>query len=124
MFIYHIKLNRQDVRDESQHCKNYPKDATYAKCDDKFVRDSLNTMVGPDYSPIWADKKSKAAFCLKPNMTNNVQVQNLLSGNKENKCPLPCTTTRVKSVFNFQNEDGLDDFGQNIVSIVFQQRYV
>ena len=60
-------MPRQDVKDESQHCKNYPKDENYAKCDETFVRDSLNQIVGPGYSPIWALKNLNSATNIQPN---------------------------------------------------------
>ena len=88
------------------------------------MRDSLNKIVGPDYSPIWADKNSEPAHSIQQDKTHRAPVSKLFGGEKENKCYRPCTTTEVKSVLKSSNGDGMDYIVQNLVSFKFQERYV
>ena len=108
VFVYYAVRFHQYIQVENNPdnpCKSYDDNWTYDDCDEDFIRRSLDETYGPNFTPVWAtddmEKVTTKTFLVKyENVVENKRIySDLLSGNAENDCPVPCKNTEISSVF-------------------------
>ena len=94
---------RRDVfveQDRSKNCRNFPTSAyeSYNECDKNFTLSTLAKHYGPNFLPIWAtfdlDSVTRSQY-----IDWSYDYFYLFDGTTKSDCPLPCTTTSLKTRF-------------------------
>jgi len=73
--------------------------ADFCSCDDIFVRQTLNKLYGEEYKPFFAYDFKDSSMTFPDNISDQKKNFNyfLMMGAMQSKCPVPCTTTYVRS---------------------------
>ena len=102
-FNYYAVAFHQNIfveNDPARKCKEYQKES-YDDCDSKFIAGVLEKNYPPGFLPIWAtnDLTKVTKMIYGQNYSFSNAFTKIITGSAVSDCPLPCTTTEIKSVF-------------------------
>ena len=112
MFRYYaveFSQNRFIESDPGKKCKTYIT-SSFNDCDEQFIKKELERKYPPGFLPIWAtDNHSMVTTYITGNKnTFEDNYTGFVSGTTKSHCPLPCTSTKISSVFIDEKYDSLN----------------
>ena len=107
--------------DPKIECQVYNSTFTYDHCDQKFIKKVLHKNYPTSFTPIWAtDNMSEVStFWIANTSTFSKAMEDLFVGTKMSDCLVPCTSTRIKTVFLDEKLYGHTGKGASRIEITF-----
>ena len=123
MFRYYaveFSQNKLTETDPGKKCKNYI-NTSYNECDDQFIKNELIRKCPTGFMPVWATNNLSdvTTYITGDEDSFDGSYADIVSGITKSGCLVPCTSTKITSVFL---DEKYDSRGQSRIDITFSDR--